>query len=203
MGNLAVLVKKVELALTEEATVSIWMDYLKDKHPETHRHSVRLAILGEELAIAMKLSNKEKNNLVRGCFLHDIGKAFVPVEILDQEEPLTAEQWELLKLHPILGADLAGGFPGIDTGVTDIIRYHHERWNGEGYPYQLKGESIPFLARVCAVIDAYDAMLSYRTYRERSTIDRAKQELLLCAGTQFDSSVVHQFLSLSDQQLTL
>lgn len=203
MGDLTVLVKKVELVLAEEATVSIWMDFLKEKHPETHRHSVRLAILGEEMAVAMRLSAKEKNNLVRGCFLHDIGKSFIPVEILDQKEPLSSEQWELLKLHPVLGADLAGGFPGIDSGVTDVIRYHHERWNGEGYPCGLHGEEIPLLARICAVVDAFDAMLSFRTYRERSTIERAKQELRLGAGTQFDSAVVDHFLSLSDRQLTL
>ena len=200
MGDLALLFKKVELVLTKEANVSIWMDFLRVKHPETHRHSVRVAILGEELAASMP---KDKNNLVRGCFLHDIGKSFIPVEILDKQEPLTTEEWDLLKLHPILGADLAGGFPGIDTGVTDVIRYHHERWNGKGYPYNLQGENIPFLARISAVIDAFDSMISYRTYRERSTIEWAKNELRLCSGTQFDSFVVTQFLNLTDRQLTL
>jgi putative nucleotidyltransferase with HDIG domain len=203
LGELAALVKKVQIALTEEAHVSVWMNFLRDKHPETHRHSVRVAMMAEELAGTMKLKEKEKNVLVRGCFLHDIGKSLTPVEILDQQEPLSEEQWNILKLHPLIGAELAKDFPGIDSGVTDVIRYHHERWNGKGYPYGLKGEEIPLLARVCAVLDAYDAMLSFRPYRERTSAQEAKEELRAHSGTQFDSNVVDQFLLLTDQQLTL
>ncbi|MFC3750144.1 HD-GYP domain-containing protein [Paenibacillus sp. GCM10012306] len=203
MGELAALVKKVQIALTEEAHVSIWMNSLRDKHPETHRHSIRVAMMAEELAGSMQLIEKEKNILIRGCFLHDIGKSLIPVEILDQQEPLTEEQWNVLKLHPLLGAELAKDFPGIDSSVTDVIRYHHERWDGKGYPYGLKGEDIPFLARVCSVIDAYDAMQSFRPYRERTSIQQAKDELRAHAGTQFDSQIVDQFLLLTDLQLTV
>ncbi|MFE4713785.1 MULTISPECIES: HD-GYP domain-containing protein [Paenibacillus] len=203
MGELAALVKKVHIALTEEAHVSVWMNFLRDKHPETHRHSIRVAMMAEELAGSMKLIEKEKNILVRGCFLHDIGKSLIPVEILDQQEPLTEEQWNILKLHPLLGAELAKDFPGIDSEVNDVIRYHHERWDGTGYPYGLKGEDIPFLARVCSVIDAYDAMQSFRPYRERTSIQQAKDELRAHAGTQFDSQIVDQFLLLTDLQLSV
>ncbi|WP_286155087.1 HD domain-containing phosphohydrolase [Bacillus sp. FJAT-27264] len=203
MGELAALVKKVHIALTEEAHVSVWMNFLRDKHPETHRHSIRVAMMAEELAGSMKLIEKEKNILIRGCFLHDIGKSLIPVEILDQKEPLTEEQWNILKMHPLLGAELAKDFPGIDSGVTNVIRYHHERWDGKGYPYGLKGEDIPFLARVCSVIDSYDAMQSFRPYRERTSIQQAKDELRAHAGTQFDSQIVDQFLLLTDLQLTV
>lgn len=203
MGELAALVKKVQMALTEEAHVSVWMNDLRNKHPETHRHSIRVAMMAEELAGSMKLSDQEKNSLVRGCFLHDIGKSLTPVDILNQKEPLSEEQWNILKLHPIIGAELAKDFPGINSGVTDVIKYHHERWDGTGYPYGLKGSDIPFLARICSVIDAYDAMLSFRPYRERTSIQHAKDELKTHAGTQFDSEIVQQFLKLTDQQLTV
>ncbi|GGF93910.1 hypothetical protein GCM10010912_43580 [Paenibacillus albidus] len=201
MGEIAELVKKVQMALTEEAHVSVWMNFLRNKHAETHRHSVRVAMLGEVMATSMELAEKERTHLVRGCFLHDIGKSFVPVHILDQQEPLSEDQWNILKMHPVIGAELAKDFPGIDAVVTDIIRYHHERWNGTGYPYGLQGENIPLLARVCSVIDAFDAMLSSRPYRRQTTLEQAKQELSACSGTQFDPGVVEQFLRLTDLQL--
>ncbi|ASA26603.1 hypothetical protein B9T62_34945 [Paenibacillus donghaensis] len=179
------------------------MNFLKEKHPETHRHSVRVAMLGEELAVAMKLSSKDKNHLVRGCFLHDIGKSFIPVHILEQQEPLLEDQMNILQLHPLIGADLAKDFPGIDQVVADIIRYHHERWDGSGYPCGLSGTRIPLLARICAVVDAYDEIQFMNGCRKRSTIELARKELRAGAGVQFDKTVVDHFLELSDLQLSL
>ncbi|GGD73736.1 HD-GYP domain-containing protein [Paenibacillus nasutitermitis] len=179
-----------------------WMNSLEIKSPDTYQHSVRVAFLAEKFAHALQMDIKDKEMLMRGCFLHDIGKLFVPARILDQEGPLTEQQWKIVRLHPELGAELLLDQVYIEQGINDIVLYHHERWDGTGYPSGLKGEQIPVPARICAVLDAFDCMLT-RPYREPLTFEEAERELALYKNTQFDGEIVDRFLSLSEEMSDL
>lgn len=109
-----------------------------------------------------------------------------------------------MKLHPVLGAELVEANPAFGPDILDIVRYHHERWDGTGYPDGLKGKEIPFAARVCAVIDAFDSMTSERSYRERKlTINEAKLELVRYRERQFDPEIVDALMDLPEEMLTI
>lgn len=200
---MAVSIGAKKLYLDKEPDVVKWVGMLWRKHPETYKHCVRVAILAEKIAIPMKLSSTSKDNLIRGCFLHDIGKAMIPKELILQRTPLTSKQWEIIKLHPVLGAEMVEANTGFSAEILGLIRYHHERWDGKGYPEGLSGEQIPLLARICAVIDAFDAMLSNRPYVRRKHTSETRLELLQYAGTQFDPYVVHAFMKLTEQSLNI
>ncbi|GGH37624.1 HD-GYP domain-containing protein [Paenibacillus segetis] len=192
-----------KLYLDKEPDTVKWVGMLWRKHPETYQHCVRVAILAEKIAVPMKLSSSSKDNLIRGCFLHDIGKAMIPKELILQRTPLTSEQWEIMKLHPVLGAEMVEANTGFSGEIIGLIRYHHERWDGKGYPEGLSGEQIPLSARICAVIDAFDSMLSHRPYVRRKHTSEARLELLRHAGTQFDPDVVHAFMKLREESLNI
>ncbi|MBW7453955.1 HD domain-containing protein [Paenibacillus sepulcri] len=179
------------------------MNSLEIKSPRTYQHGVRVAFLAEKFAPALQLDNSEKEMLIRGCFLHDIGKLFVPSRILEQEGPLSDQQWKIIKLHPELGAELLLEQVYTEQGIVDLVKHHHERWDGNGYPSGLKGKEIPFQARVCAILDAFDCMLTTRSYRKPVTFEEAKTELILHKNKQFDGEIVDLFLSLSEQMSDL
>jgi len=186
-----------------KAGTTHWMNSLEIKSPRTYQHGVRVAFMAEKFAHALQMDTKEKEMLIRGCFLHDIGKLFVPSRILDQEGPLTEQQWKIVKLHPELGAELLLDQVYAEQGIVDLVRYHHERWDGKGYPSGLRGKQIPVQARICAVLDAFDCMLTTRSYRKPATFEEAKRELILHKNTQFDGEIVDQFLALSEQMSDL
>ncbi|MDT2275725.1 HD domain-containing phosphohydrolase [Paenibacillus larvae] len=98
--------------------------------------------------------------------MHDLGKAYIPLHILNQKESLSKQQWEIVKLHTSIGAELLESIPRIDPAVIDVIRYHHERWDGKGYPEGLAGDNIPLFARIFTVVDSFDTMISDRPYRK-------------------------------------
>ncbi|AWB46879.1 diguanylate cyclase [Paenibacillus sp. CAA11] len=176
---------------------------LRKKHEETYAHCVRVAMLAEKLADQIELSEKEKKSLMRGCFLHDIGKIMIPTEILDHKGKLNDTQWKIMKLHPVLGSEIVGAHPGIEEEIVLTVLHHHERWDGMGYPYNLRGEEIPFFSRVCAVVDAFDSMLSDRPYKKRKTIEDAKAELKKGMASQFDASLVDIFLDMPNEVLDI
>lgn len=180
-----------------------WMDFLAAKHAPVYRHSVRVAILADMLAQLNGLNPRDKSRLVVGCFLHDLGKAVIPEHILTANRSLTEEEWRIIRMHPLLGVELVAEDQGLDPGILEVMRHHHERVDGSGYPDGLAGEEIPLFARICAVLDAFDAMMSERPYRKRMTAQEAKQELITHSGSQFDKSIVEQFLTLSDPLLDL
>jgi HD-GYP domain-containing protein (c-di-GMP phosphodiesterase class II) len=135
----------------------------------------------------------EVSLIVTAARAHDIGKIGIPDQILKKEGPLTPEERTIMETHATWGADLLQRYPGFARGV-DIVRHHHERWDGEGYPHKLKGTDIPFGARVLAVADSYDAMTSDRPYRRALTPDKAASILLNGRGKQWDPAVVDVFL---------
>lgn len=180
-----------------------WMRDLQSKSRETYDHCVRVALMAERVGAGLKLPTEARKRLMHGCFLHDLGKLLLPRRLLDQAGPLSEAQWRMMKLHPELGAEILEMDKGIDPASIDIVKHHHERWDGGGYPYGLKGRQIPYLARICTVIDAFDSMVTARSYRTRLTYEDAKQELIRHSGTQFDEQIVRQFLALMDREAYL
>jgi putative nucleotidyltransferase with HDIG domain len=179
-----------------------WVQLLRDKDPNTYEHCVRVAILSEKLGDALDLLPTVKIQLMLGCFLHDLGKMLIPDNILHNRELLTPDEWSIMKLHPQMGADILHLDSGVNDKTIEVVRYHHERWDGHGYPYGLAGERIPFLGRVCSVIDAFDSMITDRPYRKRMSLEEARKELIDNSGTQFDAYIVEKFLSLQESYTT-
>jgi len=182
-----------------KSDVSRLMELLQRRHLETYRHCVRVALLGEKLATAVGLDTLTKGNLIRGCFLHDLGKIVIPTVVLDKESPLTAEEWDVMKQHPEFGMELLELRTELDTVIGQVVLHHHERWDGNGYPHGLKADNIPLPARICSVIDAFDSMLSDRPYSPRKSLAEAVRELARNAGTQFDPDIVERFIRLTDE----
>jgi HD-GYP domain-containing protein (c-di-GMP phosphodiesterase class II) len=141
----------------------------------------------------LQVGGPEAALIVLAARIHDIGKIGVPDEVLKKAGPLTPAEWEIMREHPVLGADLLSRYPGFERGV-EIVRHHHERWDGGGYPDRLKGTAIPFGARVVAVADAYDAMTGHRPYRPGMAPHVAREILAGGRGVQWDSPIVDAFL---------
>lgn len=166
---------------------------LELKDPYTRGHSERVAKYALELATEIgKFTKEEQKSFYYACLLHDIGKVNIPDQILMKPGRLTNEEFDIIKSHPVVGAEAVKDVEGIRDNI-DVIRYHHERWDGKGYPDQLKGEEIPLLARVSSVADAFDAMTSSRSYREAMPVEEAYRRILEGNGSQFDPTLVEAF----------
>jgi putative nucleotidyltransferase with HDIG domain len=160
----------------------------------TFGHSTQVAVYAEAIAEKMGLPQKQIEIIVKGALVHDIGKVGVMDAIIGKQGPLTDEEYRLVKQHPDIGAEILGLVQGFEN-LVPLVRYHHERWNGSGYPLGLKEEEIPLGARILAVADTVDAMFSDRPYRKSPTYDEVMEELLRCMGTLFDPKVVQAFFN--------
>ncbi len=165
------------------------------KDPTTAGHLHRMAHYALRLGQALRLDEHELMILRYGAILHDIGKVGVSEAILRKPGPLTEADWEEMRLHSIIGEGICAPLRHSHE-VGPIIRHHHERWDGKGYPDQLAEEKIPFLARVVSMIDAFDAMLSDRPYRKALSLDETIGQLKDGAGTQWDPILMQGFLGL-------
>jgi HD-GYP domain-containing protein (c-di-GMP phosphodiesterase class II) len=163
----------------------------------THDHSQRLAYLAEATGREMKLSEDTIKALHWAAILHDIGKIGIPDDILRKPGPLTEAEWSIMKRHPLIGGRIVAPIKNLGN-VAPIIRAHHERYDGNGYPFGLKGENIPIGARLLTVVDAYGAMTDERVYRKAMTHAQAVSELYKCSGTQFDPKIIRAFLRVLD-----
>ncbi|KGK85146.1 hypothetical protein DP73_18855 [Desulfosporosinus sp. HMP52] len=183
------------LALDESQNIIFTLTLtLESKDTNTHGHSERVAEFAMALAENLGLSDKEKVNLWRAAILHDIGKIGIPDAILNKPSALTEDEWSVMKSHPGRGAEICSKLK-FARGILPIIKYHHEHFDGRGYPEGLKGDSIPFLARIVSVADTVDAITSPRTYRSQPrTMEQAIEELERCSGTQFDPVLVESFI---------
>jgi diguanylate cyclase (GGDEF)-like protein/PAS domain S-box-containing protein len=187
--------KLMEEKSYRNAVVSSILMTLFAKSTETEEHAERLKSYCLAIGRKMRLSSKELDELALLAVLHDIGKVGIRESILQKPGPLTAEEWEEMKKHPEIGWRIAKGISEL-VHIAEYILCHHERWDGHGYPRGLKGEEIPLLCRILAVVDAYDAMTSDRVYRKAMSRERALAEIKRNAGTQFDPHVVETFLDL-------
>lgn len=189
--SLRLMHEQLQQSYLQTVTAFIQAVGAKDAYTQGHSHAVATyaKLIGEELG----MEGERLQRLVQGCELHDIGKIAIPDHILMKPGPLTHEEYELVKQHPLWGARILEPLTFLKD-VTEIVRQEHERWDGRGYPFGLRGEQIRLEARVIAVADAWDAMTSARPYRAPMHRDAATGELQRGAGSQFDPMVVEAFL---------
>ena len=186
---------------TYDATLTALTSALDFRDNETGGHSDRVVAYMELLLEQMNIRGPELATLRRGALLHDVGKIGVPDNVLRKPTALSEGEWAVMKRHPEFGARIIAGIPFLED-VARIVRHHHERWDGMGYPDGLKGDRIPLGARIFAVGDSFDAMTSDRPYRRGLLIDAAREEIRRCANSQFDPAVVTAFLSIPVARLT-
>jgi putative nucleotidyltransferase with HDIG domain len=169
---------------------------LEAKDVYTRGHSERVGAASRRLALALGLSPTEAETISRAGLLHDIGKIGVPETVLRKAGPLSSDEWLVMRRHPIIGAQIVAPFEFFTAGAT-VIRHHHERVDGSGYPDGLAGSAIPLGARIVAVADVYDALTSDRPYRRAMSEDEARAFLRSQAGQGLDAEIVGVFIGLS------
>jgi HD-GYP domain-containing protein (c-di-GMP phosphodiesterase class II) len=174
------------------ATMKSLAHVVEAKDPTTRGHLDRTAHYGLALARAIDRDLAMDPEVAYGFFLHDIGKVGVPESILCKPGPLSELEWIVMRSHPNQGARILEPIPFMGRAV-EIVRSHHERWDGGGYPRGLRGEEIPLAARIFAVADSFDAMTSDRPYRSALSTDEAVEEIRASAGSQFDPECVKAF----------
>jgi HD-GYP domain-containing protein (c-di-GMP phosphodiesterase class II) len=176
-------------------TLKALIQALETRDAETHGHSERVVTFSLRLASEVGLDKDQRRDLELGAMLHDIGKIGVPDSILRKPAKLNQREWAKMKQHPIQGSRILRGIPFLE-GAAKVVLQHHERWDGTGYPNNLRGNEIDITARVFAVADAFDAMTSDRVYSRGKSFKEAFTELKKCAGSQFDPEVVEAFNSI-------
>lgn len=178
---------------TKSHIVKALLKTLGEKSDETEEHAWRMQKLTFLMAEELDLSQAKMDKLSLVATLHDIGKTIIPAEILTKKGKLNEEEWETIQQHPNTGYRIASATEEF-SHVAEEILYHHERWNGSGYPHGLQGEEIPLLSRIITIVDAYDVMTNGRSYKEAMTKQAALEELQRCSGTQFDPHLVKKFI---------
>ncbi len=186
-----------ELRRSYMATVRALSNAVEARDAYTGKHAERVAAYGLELAAAAGLEVADSPQIEFGFLLHDVGKVAVPDAILFKSSSLTAEEYALVRRHPIIGSEILRDVDFLGEGKL-VVRHHHERWDGSGYPDGLIGDAIPLAARVFAVADALDALTTDRPYRPASTFTRAREVINDGAGTQFDPDVVAAYEEIPD-----
>jgi len=185
----------LDLELSYQATIEGWSSAIDFRDEETEGHSRRVAALTIALAAKLGASKDEITFIHRGALLHDVGKIGIPDSILKKAGPLDEKEWMLMRRHPYIANEMLAGIPYLKPSL-DIPLYHHERWDGSGYPEGLKGETIPFAARLFAIIDVFDALTSDRPYRKAWTKEAALLYIHDQAGKLFDPKLSASFLDM-------
>lgn len=178
-----------------DSTLEGWARTLEIRDKETEGHSRRVTELAMRLAQACGVRGDELEYFYRGALLHDIGKMVLPDSILSKHTDLSKEEWQLMRTHPRVAKDLLSHVAFLAPSL-DIPAYHHEWWNGDGYPFGLKGEAIPLAARIFAVVDVWDALLSDRPYRKAWSEEQVVAHIKQQSGEQFDPAIVEKFFAI-------
>lgn len=190
-----------ELEITYDQTLTSLMSALDARDRETEGHSLRVSRLTCLLAEEIGLNGQQLKALERGSLLHDIGKIGISDTILHKPGRLTEEEWKIMRIHPDIGARIVEGIPFLQESLP-VIRYHHERWDGSGYPVGLKKEDIPIQARIFAIADVFDALTSKRSYRKKSSAEEAIRYIKEQSGILFDPFVVEALTKLPYKEFT-
>ncbi|HEX4204904.1 MAG TPA: HD-GYP domain-containing protein [Ktedonobacteraceae bacterium] len=180
--------RKVLLAFTKS---------IQERDIVTYEHSRRVAIYAYRLARFLEWNRREAHNLALAALVHDLGKTWITNDILNKPATLSVEERREIERHSIIGARMLIGCD-VHPFFVETVLYHHESWNGRGYPSGLQGEEIPISARILSVADVYDVLTSQRPYKAPLAMDEAHERLVQGAGTNFDPDVVHAFLRLID-----
>ncbi|RME89853.1 MAG: HD domain-containing protein, partial [Anaerolineae bacterium] len=187
-----------ELTMAYDTTLLGWSRALELRDKETKGHTLRVADLTIRLAQALGVPSEDLTHIRRGVLLHDVGKMGVPDHILHKPGPLTEEEWDIMRRHVQYAYEWLKDIPFLKPAL-EIPYCHHERWDGSGYPRGLQGEQIPLSARIFAVVDVYDALLSDRPYRKAWPREKVLRYLKEQAGKQFDPYIVEVFLKLIEE----
>ena len=187
-----------ELRESYFATVRALTNAVEARDAYTGKHAERVAAYALELGNAIGQKWAGSPEIEFGFLLHDIGKVAIPDAILHKPEPLTRQERELIQQHPVIGWQIVKQVDFLGA-ASDVVRHHHERWDGAGYPDGLKGEDIPLTARVFAVADTLDALTTDRPYRPASSLSDARELIAAERGTQFDPVVVDAFAGMPDE----
>jgi len=187
--------RQSEMHKAYNSTLEGWSHALEIRDKETEGHSQRVTKLTLRLGDACGLQGENLEYLYRGALLHDIGKMAIPDAILTKKTSLDDEEWIVMQTHPKIAYDMLSAIEFLQPALV-VPAYHHEWWNGQGYPSGLRGEAIPLPARIFSVVDVWDALLSDRPYRKAWTKEQALQYLKDQSGTQFDPAIVARFITL-------
>jgi ribonuclease P protein subunit RPR2 len=187
-----------ELRRSYMATVRALSNAVEARDAYTGKHAERVAAYGLEIARKFPSELVLTPELEFGFLLHDVGKVAIPDAILYKPGPLTAEERALMSRHPVIGSDIVRGIEFL-ADAADVVRSHHERWDGTGYPDGLAGEDIPLAARVFAIADVLDALTTDRPYRPATSLRYAREMIASDVGTHFDPRVVEAFNSIDDR----
>jgi HD-GYP domain-containing protein (c-di-GMP phosphodiesterase class II) len=179
------------------ATVRALSNAVEARDAYTGKHAERVAAYGMELAREAGLDVADSPQIEFGFLLHDVGKVAVPDAILFKSSSLTHDEYTLVMSHPVIGSEILRDVDFLGEGKL-VVRHHHERWDGTGYPDGLHGEAIPLAARVFAVADALDALTTDRPYRPASSFEHAREEIRAGLGTQFDPAVIAAYDRIDD-----
>jgi putative two-component system response regulator len=196
---------ELQIALIDQAyleTIEVLANTVEMRDPYTHGHIGRVSMYAQWLAEAMEWPQEQLRMLAFGARLHDIGKVVVPDHILKKPGDLTEEEWDMMKQHPVAGAKIVGSIKHLKE-ATNYVLYHHERWDGSGYPHGLQGRDIPVEGRLLAIADVYDALTTDRPYhpaRPRSEVTHYLQQR---AGVQFDPDMVPFFVQILEEKMRL
>jgi putative nucleotidyltransferase with HDIG domain len=185
----------MELTHAYDATIEGWSRALDLRDRETEGHTQRVAEITLKLADALGVEKESILHIRRGALLHDIGKMGIPDQILLKEGPLDTKEWESMRKHPVLAYEMLSPIKYL-VPALDIPYCHHEKWDGTGYPRGLAGEDIPLAARIFAVADVWDALLSDRPYRKAWSKEETHTYILENSGTHFDPKIVEAFITL-------
>jgi putative nucleotidyltransferase with HDIG domain len=187
-----------ELERSYSATVRVLSNAVEARDAYTGKHADRVTAYGIEIARAMGLSLADEPQVEFGFLLHDIGKVAIPDAILYKPGSLTEKERALMAQHPLIGSEIVAGIEFLSE-AAQVVRSHHERWDGNGYPDGLRGEEIPLAARVFAVADVLDALTTDRPYRPALALTEARRMIIAAGGTQFDPRVIEAFESIPDE----
>jgi putative two-component system response regulator len=182
----------VQLKQAYETSLTVLANAIDVRDPYTRGHVERVTAYSEVMGVELGLNDKQLEQIRFGAILHDIGKIMIQETILFKKGPLTDEEWVEVKKHPVIGAEMIKYVSYLAPAIP-IVRHHHERWDGNGYPDGLAGAAIPQAARIVAVADGFDAMTTKRPYQDTRSLWHAYEEVRACSGSQYDPQVVDAF----------